>query len=168
MRIFVFKQSIDNATNGETKQLNQRRPDYPTDASCGPSWTTAAPGPRIASSPGHGEGRDQRRFWDGTPRSRRALGEPRPSAGRGQEWSEARRFPGRIIIDEREPALRTASEWSRPDTIWTDSSRQDSGTVRAACAWRTQGGWTGRQLHLGSNKRCSTQRPLPSARPPRL
>ena len=70
----------------------------------------------------------------------------------GQEWSEARRFPGRIIIDEREPALRTAGEWSRPDTIWTDDSRQDSGAVGAACVWKTQEGWTGRRFHLGTNK----------------
>ena len=46
-------------------------------------------------------------------------------------------FPGRIIIDETETALSTASEWSRPDTIWTDGSRQDNGTVGVACVWRT-------------------------------
>ena len=64
-------------------------------------------------------------------------------------WS--RRFPGRII-DEREPALRAASEWNHPDTNWTDGSRQDNGTVGAACVWKSQEGWTGRRFHLGTNK----------------
>lgn len=48
-----------------------------------------------------------------------------------QEWSEARRFPGRDI-NERELALSTVRDWSRPDTIWTDGSRQGSGRVGAA------------------------------------
>ena len=64
-----------------------------------------------------------------------------PLAGNGtaeeKEWSEARRFPGRIIVDVSDPALRTASEWSRPDTIWTEDSRQDNDMVEAACVWRT-------------------------------
>ena len=38
-----------------------------------------------------------------------------------QEQSAARRFPGRII-EERAAALKSASEWSRLDTIWADGS----------------------------------------------
>ena len=38
------------------------------------------------------------------------------------------------------------------DTIWTDGSRQKSGRVGVACAWRTPSGWAGRLFHLGSNK----------------
>ena len=69
-----------------------------------------------------------------------------------QRWSEARRFPGKIVMEERESALTTAKEWRRPDTVWTDGLRQESGALGAACIWRTQQGWTGRRYHLGSNK----------------
>ena len=61
-----------------------------------------------------------------------------------QEWSEARRFPGSKVVEKvRESALVTAKEWRRPDTVWTDGSRQEDGRVGAACVWRTQEGWTG-------------------------
>ena len=70
-----------------------------------------------------------------------------------QEWSEARRFPGRVVVEEREPALRTAKEWRRLDTVWTDGSGQENGAVGAACVWRTQEGWAGRHYHLGSNNK---------------
>ena len=84
-------------------------------------------------------------------RGGRALKTRPPYEDKGQEWSATRRFPGRTIIDE-EPALKTASEWSRPDTVWTDNSRQGSGTVGAACVWRTQDGWTGRRYYLGTKE----------------
>ena len=35
----------------------------------------------------------------------------------GQGWSSARRFPGHIVVEDREPALRTASTWDRPNTV---------------------------------------------------
>ena len=73
-----------------------------------------------------------------TARLRRVAAISREGTAEGQGWS----FPGNIIIDEREPALRIASEWSLPDTIWTDGSRQEGGRVRAACVWRTQEEWT--------------------------
>lgn len=76
----------------------------------------------------------------------------RGGAAERQEWSEARRFPGRIIVEERGPALEAAKRWSHPGTIWTDGSRQDSGEVGAACVWRAQDGWTGQRFHLGTNK----------------
>ena len=62
-----------------------------------------------------------------------------------QHWSEARRFPGRIVIEKREEALRRAKGWKRPDTLWTDGSRQEMEEVGAACVWETPGGWTGRR-----------------------
>ena len=54
---------------------------------------------------------------------------------------------------EKEEALRTAKEWDRPDTVWTDGSRQEDGAVGAACVWRSpEGGWTGHRFQLGKNK----------------
>ena len=69
-----------------------------------------------------------------------------------QRWSEARRFPGRIVMKKRESALVMVKEWRGPNTVWTDGSRQEDGRVGAACVWRTQEGWTGRRFQLGSNK----------------
>ena len=50
-----------------------------------------------------------------------------------QGWDEGRRFGGNIVVEKKEEALRTAKEWDRPDTIWTDGSRQENGAVGAAC-----------------------------------
>ena len=70
-----------------------------------------------------------------------------------QEWEKGQRFGGTIIVEEKEKALRTAKEWSGPDTVWTDGSRQDNSAVGAACVWRSpKGGWTGRRFQLGKNK----------------
>ena len=69
-----------------------------------------------------------------------------------QHWSESRRFPGIIVVEEREDALRRAKEWRGPDTVWTDGSRQENGRVGAACVWRSEEGWVGRRFHLGTNK----------------
>ena len=69
-----------------------------------------------------------------------------------QRWSEAKRFPGKIVIDEREEALQRAKGWKEPDTAWTDGSRQETGEVGAARVWETPGGWTGCRYYLGSNK----------------
>ena len=57
-----------------------------------------------------------------------------------QQWGTTRRFPGRIVVEKRESALITASEWSHHDTVecrhrdtvWTDGSRLDSKEVGAA------------------------------------
>ena len=69
-----------------------------------------------------------------------------------QEWEEGKRFGGRIVV-EKEKALRTAKGWDRPNTVWSDGSRQESGAVGAACVWRSpEGGWTGRRFQLGTNK----------------
>ena len=50
-----------------------------------------------------------------------------------KEWEEGRRFGGMIVVEKKEEALRTAKEWDRPDTVWTDGSRQEDGAVGAAC-----------------------------------
>ena len=58
-----------------------------------------------------------------------------------------------IVEEKEEKALRTAKEWDRPDTAWTDGSRQEDGALGAACVWRSpEGGWTGRRFQLGKNK----------------
>ena len=54
------------------------------------------------------------------------------------------------MVENKEEALRTAKKWDRPDTVWTDGSRQVDGAVDAACVWRSpKGGWTGRRFQLG-------------------
>ena len=54
---------------------------------------------------------------------------------------------------KRAEALRTAKEWDRPDTVWTDGSRQEDSAVGAACVWRSpEGGWTGRRIQLGKGR----------------
>ena len=87
-----------------------------------------------------------------TARLRAATAIGRDGTAETREWSAARCFPGRIIVDGRAAALRTASEWSSPDTVWTDGSQKDDGRVGAACVWRTQEGWIGRRYHLGTKK----------------
>ena len=73
--------------------------------------------------------------------------ERRGGSAEKQEWEEGKRFRGRIVVEKKEEALRTAKEWDRPDTVWTDGSRQEDGAVGAACVWRSlEGGWTGRRF----------------------
>ena len=69
-----------------------------------------------------------------------------------QRWSKARRFPVRIVVEERKEALQRAKGWRGSDTVRTDGSRQETGEVGAACVWETPGGWTGCSYHLGNNK----------------
>ena len=59
--------------------------------------------------------------------------ERRGGSAEKQEWEEGRRLGGVIVIEKKEEALRTAKEWDRPDTVWTDGSRQEDGAVGAAC-----------------------------------
>ena len=63
--------------------------------------------------------------------------ERRGGSAEKQEWDEGRRFGGRIVVEKKEDALRTVKEWDRPDTVWTDGSRQENGAVGAACVWRS-------------------------------
>ena len=47
------------------------------------------------------------------------------------------------MVEKKEEALGTAKEWDRPDTVWTDGSRQEDGAMGAACVWRSlEGRWT--------------------------
>ena len=109
------------------------------------------PHARLGGGRGPGEilGRENSEL---TARLRRAAAIDRDGTAETQEWSSARRFPGKIPVEERTSALLTAKNWNRPDTVWADGSRQDSGRVGAACVWRTQEGWTGRRHHLSTNK----------------
>ena len=34
-----------------------------------------------------------------------------------QGWEEGRRFGGKLVVEKKEEALRTAKEWDRPDTL---------------------------------------------------
>ena len=81
--------------------------------------------------------------------------ERRGGSAEKQEWDEGRRFGGRIVVEKKEEALRTAKGWSRPDMVCADESRQEDGAVGTACVWRSsgeEGGWTGRRFQLGINK----------------
>jgi hypothetical protein len=49
--------------------------------------------------------------------------ERRGGSAEKQEWKGGRKFGGRIVVEKKEEALRTAKEWDRPDTVWTDGSR---------------------------------------------
>ena len=57
-----------------------------------------------------------------------------------QEWDVGRRFGGRIVVEKKDEALRTAKGWDKPNTVWTDGSRQESGAVRAARVYRSPEG----------------------------
>ena len=79
--------------------------------------------------------------------------ERRGGSAEKQQCEEGKRFGGRIVVEKKEEDLRTAKEWDRPNTVWTDGSRQEDGAVGAACIWRSpEGGWTGRRFQLGKNK----------------
>ena len=79
--------------------------------------------------------------------------ERRGGSAERQEWEEGRGFGGRIVVEKKEEALRTANGWDQPDTVWTDGSRLEDGSVGAACVWRSpEEGWTRRRFQLGKNK----------------
>ena len=57
-----------------------------------------------------------------------------------QRWSTGQQFQGKVVVDSRAGALQTASEWRRRDTVWTDSSRTDTGEVGVVCVWQSPSG----------------------------
>ena len=38
------------------------------------------------------------------------------------EWEEGKRFGGRIVVEKKDEALRTAKKWNWLDTVWMDGS----------------------------------------------
>ena len=73
-----------------------------------------------------------------------------------QRWDTLRMFQGKVFVERKEEALRTAKEWKDLSrTAWTDGSRLENERVGAAVAWWGEGGWTGRGTHLGTNKEVS-------------
>ena len=70
-----------------------------------------------------------------------------------QRWDTFRLFQGRVCVDQKREALRTALGWKDLSrAVWMDGSRLESGIVGAAVAWWKDGGWTGRGTYLGTNK----------------
>ena len=62
-------------------------------------------------------------------------------------------------MEKKEEALRTAKEWDRPDTVWTDGSRREDGAVGAACVWRSpEGGGPDAASSCARTRRSSTRR----------
>ena len=58
-----------------------------------------------------------------------------------------------VIVEKKEDALRTASEWTdQGNTVWTDGSRLESGAVGAAVAFKEGNTWDRRGIYLGKNK----------------
>ena len=89
---------------------------------------------------------------DLTTRLRAAAVLGRRKAVEAQERGTGRQFSGKVIIDSKAGALQTASEWRQQDTLWTDSSRVESGEVGAACFWQSPSDWTGRRFYPVKNK----------------
>ena len=59
-----------------------------------------------------------------------------------QSWEKFKALRGKVFVESKEDALRTAREWrDRPCTVWTDGSRMENGAVGAAVAfWKDGGG----------------------------
>lgn len=53
-----------------------------------------------------------------------------------QRLGRSQSLSGRVLVEERESAITTASSWRKCwDTLWTDGSRLDNGRVGAAVLW---------------------------------
>ena len=65
-------------------------------------------------------------------------------------------FQGRVFVERKEDALRTAHEWQDlSGTVWTDGSKLESGRVGAAVAFWERGRWARRGTYLGTKKEVS-------------
>ena len=104
--------------------------------------------PRDGDGPGEILERDRSTL---ATRLRAAAALRRTETVRPQVWVP-RRFPGQIVIEDREGAIIAASQHGQVDTFWTDGSRLDNKRARAAVVWRLPSGWVGRRYHLGNNK----------------
>ena len=58
-----------------------------------------------------------------------------------QRWGRSQPFLGRVVVEKRESALQTASEWRKNrNTLWTDGPRLDSRRVGVAVVrWEEEG-----------------------------
>ena len=80
-----------------------------------------------------------------------------------QEWGQCRFFPGQVVVDSRKGALDMAAAWNRRDTIWTDGSRLDDGSVeqRACGEPDHRRGGRATAFILATTRRCSIWRYMP-------
>ena len=72
-----------------------------------------------------------------------------------QVWEEFRHIEGEIVLDRKEDALKTATEWQdRHRTIWTNGSRLEDGSIGAAIAlWcEKKKRWITKGVFLVTNK----------------
>ena len=74
---------------------------------------------RLIARPRGGQGPEEilDRSAEITARLRNAARIERGGTAEMQHWNETRRFPGRIVVEEREEALRRAKGWKRSDTV---------------------------------------------------
>ena len=74
---------------------------------------------RLIARPQGGRGPEEifDRSADITARLKNAARIERGGTAEMQRWSEARRFPGEVIMEKRESALITAKMWGGPDTV---------------------------------------------------
>ena len=63
-------------------------------------------------------------------------------------------FPGEIVIEKKEKAIKQAKKYQVGTVVWTDGSKLDTGNVGAAVTWRDKNldEWKERSLFLGKNK----------------
>ena len=67
-----------------------------------------------------------------------------------RSWEKFRALRGRVLVEEKEKALRAAEEWQdRSCTVWTDGSRLESGPVGATEAFWKSRRWVRRGTYLG-------------------
>ena len=73
----------------------------------------------LIARPQEGQGPEEilDRSADITARLQNAARIERGGTAEMQNWSEARRFPGRVVMEKRESALVAAKSWKGPDTV---------------------------------------------------
>ena len=90
-----------------------------------------------------------------TARIRRRCGLRRGETAELQRWEEFREMRAEVHVERKEEALETAKKWSEEDqndTVWTDGSRLENGSVGAAVAFKEGGNWKEEGTFLGGNK----------------
>ena len=71
-----------------------------------------------------------------------------------QMWEEFKVLMGKVIVENKEEALRAEKEWAdQSGTVWTDGSRREGEAVSAALAYiDRENRWVKRGTYLGKNK----------------